>query len=505
MPALIVVIIGIALPFLAPLSYSPVSFLLHFMRTNLSPWTIFFLVAVAQFMVVLDVSITNVALPAIQTALHFDPQALQWVITSYALTFGGFLLLGGRASDLFGHRLILMVGLGLFTLISFLIGLSPSSTMLVVLRALQGMAAALMAPSSLSLVLIYFPEGPLRNKALGYWSTISTAGAAVGLLLGGVLTQFLGWRMNFFVNVPIGIGIIIALAKYLPAHDGEEGHTNLDLPGAFLVTSGLTLFVYVVSQAPVWGWLHLNTLLWGALAIGLILAFVWNEARHKHPLMPLSIFRIRNITGANLMMAPIVAGMFGMFFLTSLYVQNVLQYSPVMTGLCFLPFPLIMGVLSPRVAPYVFRFGFKRFLIAGPLLVAVSMAWLVRLPVEGNYWIDILPTLIGMPLGLCLTFMPMMIAATSGVTPDKSGLASGLINTSQQMGGALGLAILSSIAASVTASHIAEGEVQALVTGYHYAFFTGMLFILVATVLGAIIIREQKPAEDAGAMAVSAH
>ncbi len=470
-----------------------------------SPWTIFLLVAVAQFMVVLDVSITNVALPAIQEALKFDTNSLQWVITAYALTFGGFLLLGGRAADLFGHRLILIVGLGFFTFVSLLIGFSQSSVMLVALRALQGMAAAFMAPASLSLVLIYFPEGPERNRALGYWSTISTAGAAAGLLLGGVLTQYIGWRMNFFVNIPIGIAIIVALAKYLPAHDSETGPKNLDLPGAFLVTSGLTLFVYVVSMAPEWGWLHMNTLLWGALAIGLILAFLWNESRHPHPLIPLGIFRVRNLTGANLMMAPIVAGMFGMFFLTSLYIQNVLKYPPVLTGLSFLPFPLIMGVLSPRMAPYVFRFGFKRLLMIGALIVAASMAWLIRLPVNGNYWTDILPVIVLMPIGLCFTFMPLMIAATSGVTPDKSGLASGLINTSQQMGGALGLAILSSVAASVTASRGGIQNVQALVTGYNYAFATGVLFVLIATVLGALIIRQQKPVAEAGDIVVSSH
>ncbi len=457
-----------------------------------SPWLIFLLVAVAQFMVVLDAAITNVALPAIKVALHFDTSALQWVVTAYALTFGGFLLLGGRAADLFGHRRMLMIGLGLFTFFSFLIGFSQSAVMLITLRALQGMAGALMSPAALSIVLITFAEGNERNKALGYWTTIATGGAAAGLLLGGVLTQYFGWQMNFFVNVPIGIVIIAAMARLLPPHDPQADHSDLDLPGAVLVTTGLTLFVYVVSMAPSWGWMSASTLEFGALAIGLLVAFVWNESRSKHPLMPLSIFTRRNIVGANVMMSPIMAGAFGMFFLISLYIQNVLHYSPVVTGLSFLPFPLILGFISPRITPFINKYGFQPFLIAGPVLVAASMAWLIRLPVNGNYYTDLLPTILVMPIGLALTFMPLFVAATSGVPDDESGLAAGLINTSQQMGGALGLAILSSVAASVTASHIALGQTEALVAGYDRSFLVGVCFVLVATVLGVLIIKPKK-------------
>jgi EmrB/QacA subfamily drug resistance transporter len=462
------------------------------MSQSKSPWFIFLLVAIAQFMVVLDASITNVALPAIKAALHFDTNTLQWVVTSYALTFGGFLLLGGRAADLLGHRRMLVTGLAGFTFISLLIGFSMSSTMLIVLRAMQGMCGALLSPAAMSIILITFPEGNERNKAFGYWTTIATVGAAAGLLLGGIITQYLGWRWNFFVNVPVGILTCYFVSKYVPTHKQEIAHSDLDIPGAALVTGGLTLFVYVISEAPVWGWLSPATLLSGALAIALLLGFIWNESRIRHPLMPLTMFTRRNIVGANLMMAPIMAGAFGMFFLISLYIQSALHYSPLLTGLSFLPFPIILGVISPRIAPFVGKYGYKIFSVVGPLVVAASIAWLIRLPVAGNYFTDILPIVILMPVGLAFTFMPIIVAATSGVAENESGLASGLINTSQQMGGALGLAVLSSIAASATASHASLGPLESLVFGYDRAFFWAMMLVLIATALGGFIIKEKK-------------
>src|SRR6266446_1765916 len=302
-----------------------------------SKWLTFILVAIAQFMVVLDIAITNVALPTIKQQLHFTNSSLQWVITAYALTFGGFLLLGGRLADLFGRRRTLLIGMAAFTTFSLLIGLSHSATMLIVLRALQGLSAALMSPAALSIVLTTFSDGPERNRALGYWTLVATGGAAVGLLLGGVLTEYLGWRWNFFVNVPVGILMLAAISRFVPVHAKEENRPTLDLPGAVLVTSSLMLQVFAFSKAPSWGWLSGSTL--GTLGVALVLlaAFLVNEYRAKHPLMPLSIFRIRNVTGANLMMAPIYAGMLGMFFLITLYVQNILHYSPIKTGLAFLP------------------------------------------------------------------------------------------------------------------------------------------------------------------------
>jgi len=457
-----------------------------------SPWLIFFLVAIAQFMVVLDISITNVALPTIKQNLHFNTDTLQWVITAYALTFGGFLLFGGRAADLFGRRKTLLFGMIGFTAISFLIGISQTAFELIVLRAFQGLAAAFMSPSALSIVLTTFKEGPDRNKALGYWSTVATGGAAVGLLLGGALTQYLGWRWNFFINVPVGLIVSYAISRIVPLHESEATHRDLDLPGAMLVTSGLIVLVFLISIAPVWGVFSLPIIGLFLLAVGLLVAFIFNESRSDHPLMPLSIFKVRNVVGANLIMAPVAATMFGNFFLLSLYIQTVLKYSPVMTGLSFLPFPIIMGYTSTRVAGWVSKYGYKRFLIMGPLLVAISIGLLTLLPVNGNYFINILPSTMLMPFGIAMTFMPVIAAATSGVRKEESGLASGLINTSQQVGGALGLSILSGVAAVVTAASVQFGAIKASVFGYDRAFLVAVVFMLFAAFLAITIIKQKK-------------
>lgn len=469
------------------------------MKQN-SRWLIFLLVAVAQFMVVLDISITNVALPTIKQTFHFSTDALQWIITAYALSFGGFLLLGGRAADLYGRRKTLLIGMIGFTIISFLIGISQSALILIILRSLQGLAAALMSPSALSIVLTTFKEGHERNRALGYWSTIATGGAAAGLLLGGLLTQYIGWRWNFFINVPIGLIISYIIPRIVPAHESEAEHKDLDLPGAVLVTGGLITLVFMISQAAIWGIFSIPTIGLFILAATLLSVFVYNESCSDHPLVPLSIFKIRNVTGANLMMAPITAGMFGMFFLISLYIQTVLHYSPILTGLSFLPFPIILGFVSNRVSLLVSKYGYKRFLIAGPLLVAISIGMLSRLPADGNYFVNILPTILLMPIGIGLTFMPLISAATSGVRHDEAGLASGLINTSQQMGGAIGLSILSGVAATVTANSGQLGKVGALVHGYDRAFLVALFFMLFAIFLAVTVIKQTKhPKEKKGA------
>ena len=457
-----------------------------------SPWLIFILVAFAQFMVVLDISITNVALPTIKETLHFTTDSLQWVITAYALTFGGFLLLGGRAADLFGRRKTLLLGMLGFTTISFLIGISQSAVLLIVLRALQGLAAALMSPSALSIVLTTFKEGKDRNRALGYWSTIATGGAAVGLLLGGALTQYMGWRWNFFINVPIGLVMSFFISRIVPLHESEAKHNDLDLPGAVLVTSGLITLVFLISMAPTWGIFSLPIVGLFLLVMALLVGFVYNESRSDHPLMPLHIVKVRNVVGANLIMAPVAATMFGNFFLLSLYIQTILHYSPVLTGLSFLPFPIVMGYTSSRVADFVSKYGYKRFLIAGPLLVALSIGLLAFLPVKGNYFLNILPSTILMPFGIGITFMPVIVAATSGVRSDESGLASGLINTSQQMGGALGLSILSGVAASVTAATMQAGALKAAVFGYDRAFLVAVIFMLFAAFLAITLIKQKR-------------
>lgn len=467
--------------------------------TKKSPWLIFTLVAIAQFMVVLDNAITNVALPSIQRNLHFAGNSLSWVVTAYALCFGGFLLLGGRAADLFGRRRMLLSGMIAFTVFSFLIGISQTPFQLVGLRALQGLSAAFMSPAALSIVLVTFRDGPERGKALGYWTLVATGGAAVGMLLGGLLTQYFGWRWNFFINVPVGVVMAYMINKFVPAHAREEKRTSMDIPGATLVTAALMSVVFGFSQAPVWGWLDAKTLGTFAIAVALLAGFIWNEARAKHPLMPLNIFKIRNVTGANLVMAPVYAGLLGMFFLTTLYLQGVLHFSPVITGLSFLPFPILLGFMSTRIPKLVAKFGFRPFLIAGPLLVATGALWLAQLHEGSTYLSGMLPAFVIMPIGMGMTFMPTIAAATSGVPAHEAGLASGLITTSQQMGGALGLAILSGVAASATASAIHLGKTAALIHGYRMAFLTTVGFMLLASSVAILVIRQKRTAPVAEA------
>lgn len=461
-----------------------------------SKWLIFVLVAIAQFMVVLDSAITNVALPTIKQQLHFSNSTLQWVITAYALTFGGFLMLGGRAADLFGRRRVLVSGMIAFTTFSFLIGISHSAFLLIALRAFQGMAAAFMSPAALSIVLTTFKDGPNRNRAIGFWTLVATGGAAVGLLLGGVITQYVGWRWNFFINVPIGIVMSALIFRYVPLHEREEKYTGLDLPGAVLVTSSLMAIVFAFSEASSWGWLSTSTLSIFGLALALMAGFIFNESRNKHPLVPLTIFKIRNVSGANLIMAPMYATMLGLFFVITLYLQLVLHYSPVQTGLAFLPMPIVLGIMSTRMPKLVARYGYKRFLVAGPLVVGLALLWLSRLPVNGNYLVDLLPALIVIPFGIGMTFMPVIAAATSGVPANESGLASGLITTSQQMGGALGLSILSGVAASVTAASIHLGKVGALVHGFDRSILLGLVFMLFASLLAVVVIKQPRKSKN---------
>lgn len=461
------------------------------MKTS-SKWLIFILVAIAQFMVVLDSAITNVALPTIEHQLHFSNSSLQWVITAYALFFGGFLLLGGRAADLFGRRRILLAGMTSFTLFSLLIGLTHSTTELIVLRSLQGLSGAFMSPAALSIVLVTFKDGPERNKALSYWTLVATGGAALGLLLGGVLTQYFGWRWNFFINVPIGIVMLFLISRYVPVLERNRNQNSLDIFGAIFITSSLMLQVLAFSQAPLWGWLSLRTVVSLLAAVILLIGFIINESRVKRPLMPLSIFKLRNVRGANMIMAPLYASMLGAFFLLTLYIQGTLHFSPVMTGLSFLPLPLTLAVVSTRMPKLVQRYGFKRFLIIGPLLIGAGLLWLSQLHSGSSYWTGILPGALIMPLGIGMTMMPTIAAATSGVPSQQAGIASGLISTSQQMGGALGLSILSGIAASVAASNTQLGRTEASIRGYHAAFIVAAAFMVMASLVALFVIRNQK-------------
>jgi EmrB/QacA subfamily drug resistance transporter len=468
---------------------------------------VLFLLSLAMFLVVLDSAIINVALPAMKTALRFDTASLQWVLTAYILTFGGFLLLGGRTADLFGRRRILVLGIAGFSLFSLLLGLTGSSTLLIILRALQGLAAAFMAPTALSILLTTFEEGDERNRALSIWSIVASGGAAAGVFLGGVLTQYLGWRWCFFVNVPIGILAIVGILKYVPAHIQESRGQRLDLPGAVLVTGGLMALVYALTLASQVGWSGGSTLISLGVSVVLLAAFLFNEARVKYPLMPLSIFRRRNVSGGNLVMLPVVAGALGMFFFISLYVQNVLHYSPVLSGLSFLPIPIIIGVISLQAPRLLNRFGFKPLLVTGTLLTTVAVFLLTFLTPDSSYLVHLLPAFIILAIGMGISFIAITVAATTGIADDEAGLASGLLNTSQQLGSALGLAILTVVASTTTAEDVATGKTLTLasVHGYQMAFTYAAGMMVIALLVSILVIRAPKATSQEPIPASSAH
>jgi EmrB/QacA subfamily drug resistance transporter len=475
-------------------------------------WLILVLLALAQFMVILDVSIVNVALPAIEHAFHMNQSSLQWIVTAYTLAFGGFLLLGGRAADLYGRKRLFLIGTAMFGMASLLDGLAQSGSMLITLRAVQGLAAALMSPAALSIVLVTYREGHERNLALSVWGAVASGGAAAGVLLGGVITEYWGWRWNFFINVPIAIGVFIAANRLLPAHESEERHNDLDLFGAVSITGALMLLVYGIVEAPSHGWTATSTLSYLIVSAVLLIAFVWNERRVKHPLVPFDIFRIRNVTFANLTMMPIVAGMFSTFFFISLYVQTVLGYSPVRTGFSFLVTPVAIALVATNVPRLVKRIGYKPILSVAPLFTGAALFWFSHIRVDGNYTHDVLPGLILLGIGMGATFIAITIAATSGVTGRESGLASGLLNTSQQVGGALGLAILTGIASSHAASYLKHAtthdtmtQLSAAVNGYHGAFLVGTFFMLGAAALATFAIKQQKPSGEATEAAAAMH
>jgi len=459
-------------------------------------WVILALLALAQFMVVLDIAIVNVALPSISRELNFEANDLQWVITAYTLTFGGFLLLGGRASDLFGRRKLFIGGIAAFALMSLLCGLAATDTQIIVARAAQGLAAAIMSPAALSIVLSEFKEGKDRNKAMGVWAAVAAGGAAAGVLLGGILTQYLNWRWNFFVNVPVGIFVVFGAMRLLPHHIGEENHKiKLDLPGAALATSGLMSLVYGLSKAPAQGWD--SKTVWGFIVSGLVLllAFIWNERRADQPLMPLRIFKIRNVLGGNLAFLVIACTMFSMFFFLTLYMQTVLHYSPVKTGMSFLPVTFIVAVTSGIVSVLVGKIGYKPPMVLGPLVLAVGLFTLSKtLKVSGDYWHNVFPGLAVSALGMGLTFVSGTLAATSGIPKHFSGLASGVLNTSQQVGGAIGLAILSAVAFSTVKAEVSAGgpALGAQVHGYQAGLSVGIGLALVAVFVVLLVVKNHK-------------
>jgi EmrB/QacA subfamily drug resistance transporter len=450
------------------------------------------LLAMTQFVIVIDASIVNVALPSIGSHLHFARADLSWVVNAYTLTFGGFLLLGGRLADLLGRRRMFMLGLVVFSLASFAGGTAQSEGWLIVARAVQGLGAAIVSPAALSIITTTFAEGAERNRALGIWGAVAGAGGAAGVLLGGILTSGLGWRWVLFVNVPIGLAAAALAPRTLVESRAEDGASTFDLPGAITVTAGLSLLVYAIVDTVNVGWGSTTTLLKIGGALLLLVAFLLVEQRQRHPLMPFSIFRLRTLRGANIVGLLIGMSLFSMFFFISLYLQNVLHYSPIRTGISYLPLAVGIILSAGAASQLVTRFGFKPPLIAGLLLIAGGLLWFSQVPgAGGSYAADVLGPSILAAAGLGFSFVPVTIAAVTGTEHREAGLASGLINTSQQVGGALGLAILATIANSQTQSQFHSGihnASVALTKGFDRAFLVGAGFAIAGAILAALLI-----------------
>ena len=459
------------------------------------------LLAAAQFVVVLDASIVNVALPSMGKDLNFSQENLSWVVNAYTLFFGGFLLLGGRMADLIGRRRLFMAGLVVFALASLAGGLADSPGMLIAARAVQGLGAALLSPAALSLVTVMFKEGAERNKAMGVWGAVAGSGGAAGVLLGGVLTEYAGWEWVLFVNVPIGIAAALAAPRLLP-ESRNVGTRHFDVAGAVSVTAGLSLLVYTLVDANNAGWTSGQTLGLGAIALGFIAAFVVIETRiSAAPLVPFSIFRRRTLTATNIVALLVAMALFSMFFFISLYMQQVLGYDALKAGLAYLPLAFGIIVSAGVASALVTRVGFKPILVAGLVLTAAGLIWFSQVEVGGSYIGDILfPSLLA-AVGLGFAFVSMTIAAVSGVESREAGLASGLINTSQQIGGALGLAILASVANSRTDSMLADGAAMpsALTDGFRLAFIVGAGFAVLGAILAATLISSRDSREHAEA------
>jgi len=470
---------------------------------HVNPWLVLCLVCVAQFMVVLDATIVNVALPSIQRDLAMAENDLQWVVNAYTLTFGGFLLLGGRAGDLLGRKRVFLAGVVLFTAASFLNGIADSSGFLILARGLQGLGAALVAPAALSILTTTFREGEGRTKAMGIWAAIATGGAAVGLLLGGILVEYLSWPWIFYVNVPVGIAAFLASLKYVPESRAEAQHRIFDLPGAVTVTAGLIALVYGIVQVQKTGWTSGSTLGFGAVALILLTAFVLIEQRQRAPLVRLRIFGIRTLRTANVAMLLVASGLFAMFFFTTLYVQRVLGFSPLEAGLAFLPVTAGIGIGAGLSQPAVKRFGIRATSIVGMTIGAIGMLLLTTSDADGSYLSDVLLGLGPIAVGMGLTFVPVTLLATSGIDHEDAGLASGLFNTSQQVGGALGLAILSTLAVNRTENALgglpgaptAVQQGEALVTGFHAAYLAGAGFFVAGILVLVLMLKRSDEAE----------
>jgi EmrB/QacA subfamily drug resistance transporter len=465
-------------------------------RIASNKWLVLVLVCIAQFMVVLDATVVNVALPSIQEDLDFSTSSLQWVVNAYTLAFGGFLLLGGRAADFVGRKRLFIAGVIVFTGASALAGLATSSELLIVARALQGLGAAMVSPAALSIVTTTFKDGPERTRALSVWAAIAVGGAAVGLLLGGILTEYLSWEWAFFVNVPVGAAAVLLSLRFI--RESRTDTRGVDVLGALSVTAGLTLLVYAIVRTQDYGWLSIETLGVAGAALALLAGFVVTELRSKAPLVRLGIFRKRSLTSANVAMLAVAGGMFAVFYFASLYVQGILGFTPVEAGLAFLPLTAGIILFSVLAQQVIARLDVRWVAMIGMATAAVGLLLLSLAPVDGSYAADVLPGLLVMSAGLGFTFVPLTLIATTGVADEDAGLASGLFNSSQQIGGALGLAILSTVAASTTTDALPDGDAptalqqaSALVDGYQMAFAVGAGLMIVGVMITALFIRRR--------------
>ena len=460
--------------------------------TNRTRWLALMVLCLGDLMIVLDTTIVNVALPSIRSDLGFSETSLAWVVNAYVLTFGGFMLLGGRLGDLYGRRRLFLLGITLFTSASLACGLATSQGLLIAARAIQGLGGAIVSAVALSLIMILFTETAERTKAMGVFGFVMAGGGSIGVLLGGVLTDTLDWHWIFLVNLPIGVAVTLLTLALLPADRGQGGGRQLDVAGAVTITSALILAVYAIVNGNQAGWGSGQTLGLLAGAAGLLVVFLVLESRVAAPLVPLRLFRLRNLATANVVGALWSAAMFAWFFLSALYLQLVLHYSPLQVGLAFLPANLIMGAFSLGLsARLVMRFGIKGPLVTGMSLVALGLLLFARAPVGGTLLVDVLPAMVVLGCGVGLAFNPVLLAAMSDVDPQESGLASGVANTAFMMGGALGLAVLASLAASRTGSLRSGGAsaIDSLNGGYHAAFLVGALFAVAAAVIGAAFLR----------------
>jgi EmrB/QacA subfamily drug resistance transporter len=465
-------------------------------------WLALIVLCLGNLMIVLDTTIVNVALPSIRQDLGFTSSSLAWVVNAYLLTFGGFLLLGGRLGDLFGHRRLFLIGIALFTLASVACGLAGSQHFLIGARAVQGLGGAVVSAVALSLIMNLFTEPADRAKAMGVIGFVAAGGGSLGVLLGGVLTDLLDWHWIFLVNVPVGITVCVLTVLVLPAARGQASPGRIDFAGAVTVTLALMIAVYAIVNGNQQGWTSVQTVGLLVAAVGLLAAFLVIETRVASPLVPLRVFRLRNVAVSNVVGVLWAAAMFAWFFLSALYLQLVLGYSPLQVGLAFLPANLIMAAFSLGLsAKLVMRFGIRVPLTTGLLVAAVGLALFTRAPVDGSFTVDVLPSMILLGLGAGMALNPVLLAAMSDVDPSESGLASGVVNTSFMMGGALGLAVLASLAAARGDSLVADGagQLAALNGGYHAAFVVGALFAASAGVLGGALLRTARPpaaAED---------